>query len=146
MAHTCQRTRHICNSSSLLTAFDATDATVKSALEALNTIETVVVTLNGAAACDATPSGFQVEFTGNPGDLPALKTTPTFTVTETVKGTREFLECSNRGTCFTRDGALAGACNCDWFYMSSDGNGNRGTRRDCGRYDKYMEANGYFTT
>ena len=127
-------------------AFDATAAVVKSALESLNTVDAVTITLAGAAACDATPSGFLVEFTGNPGDLPPLKTTPTFAVAETVKGTREFLECSNRGTCFTKDGALAGACNCDWFYMSSDGKGERGARRDCGRYDEFMEANGYFTT
>ncbi|GMH92357.1 hypothetical protein TrST_g2898 [Triparma strigata] len=127
-------------------AYDATAATVKAALEALNVVETVTVTLNAANPCDAVPSGFVVEFTGNPGDLPLMKSAPSFTVAETIKGTKEFVECSNRGVCNSKAGQLAGMCYCDWNYMSSDGNGGRGTRRDCGKYDEYGQAVGYFTS
>jgi len=127
-------------------AFDATAATVKSALEALGTINSVTVTLVGGQACLATGGGIWVEFTGNPGDLPAVITAPTYNVTESTKGTKEFLPCSNRGTCFSGTGQFQGLCNCDQNYMTSDGNGNRGVLRDCGKYDEFGAAVGYFTT
>jgi hypothetical protein len=131
---------------SLPIAFNANAATVKTELEKLGTINSVTVTLVGAQACLAVNGGFWVEFTGNPGDLPAIITTPTYNVTEHTKGTKEFLPCSNRGTCFTNDGPLQGLCNCHKNYMTSDGNGARGTLRDCGKYDEFGAAVGYFTT
>ena len=126
--------------------FGSNAATVKAALEKLGTMNSASVTLVGGAACAASGAGFWVEFTGNPGDLPSLISTPTFNITEHTKGTKEYLPCSNRGTCFSGPGPLRGMCNCDKGYMSSDGNGNRGILRDCGKYDEYGAAVGYFTT
>ena len=45
-----------------------------------------------------------------------------------VRGTREQLECSGRGTC----DRSTGVCSCFSSYASSDGNGNAGTNADCG--------------
>ena len=49
-------------------------------------------------------------------------------VSTTVTGTRENVECSNRGLC----DRASGLCVCVAGFVSSDGNGNAGTRGDCG--------------
>lgn len=48
--------------------------------------------------------------------------------TESVKGTKEALECSQMGTCDRQ----TGQCMCFDGYASSDADGRRGTRGDCG--------------
>jgi hypothetical protein len=54
----------------------------------------------------------------------------------TALGTREYVECSNRGVC----NYLSGVCNCFGGYSSSDGaNGLPGTVGDCG----YREFTSY---
>eukprot|EP00941_MAST-03F_sp_MAST-3F-sp1_P005454 g5454.t1 len=48
--------------------------------------------------------------------------------TETVKGTKEDALCGNHGTC----DYTTGECQCYQGYSSSDGDGGRGSRNDCG--------------
>ena len=128
-------------------AYDATATQVKSALELLTTVETATVTFLDAAACAASPNGFKIKFDGNGGDLPNVVTSPSFLISEAVKGTTDFLECSGRGSCFSQKGKpMSGMCDCDDNYMSSNGAGSRGIRRDCGAYDETMTAKGFFTT
>ena len=51
--------------------------------------------------------------------------------TETVKGTKENLECGRQGYCDHE----SGLCRCLKGFVGSDGDGNPGRRRDCGRID-----------
>lgn len=53
---------------------------------------------------------------------------------ESHTGTTEYVECSGRGTC----DYLTGVCRCLPGWQSSDGQGNAGTRGDCGH--RYMES------
>lgn len=81
----------------------------------------------------------------------------TITFSETVKGNKENAECSQQGIC----GKVAdcfvslplsstvnwadresGECKCFASYMTSDGNGNEGTRADCGRLETPEAAPG----
>ena len=125
------------------TAINFNDAVgdIKAALEALSTVSAVTVALvaTGTAVCGAGPLGFTVDFTGETGNVPALRVSDasSLTVTEEVAGTKEFLECSNRGLCNSEAGLLQGTCTCDFGYKSSDGNGVQGTKRDCGFYDMW---------
>ena len=75
-----------------------------------------------------------MSFTKDYGDLPNLQIIPalgsnvTATVTETQKGTREYIECSGKGVCiFT-----TGLCSCRTGWSSSDGMGGQGGISDCG--------------
>ena len=70
-------------------------------------------------------------FVSQVGDLPLLETTPPYNVTEVVRGTKENLECAGRGYC----DAATGQCQCLKGHTGSDGDGNVGSRRDCGRLD-----------
>ncbi|CAM9627271.1 unnamed protein product [Chrysoparadoxa australica] len=110
-------------------AFDAATTAVKSALEALSTISTVTVAFStGAVACATGGIGISITFNGEPGDVPSVSTSPSYTVTETTKGTKEVAVCSGRGTC----DSATGLCTCMKGYESSDGNGAQGSRGDCG--------------
>lgn len=73
-------------------AYNAVASDVQAALQALTTVSTVTVTLNtgSATVCGTGPLGFLVEFTGETGDLPALKSNSGSIVTlEAVKGSKE---------------------------------------------------------
>jgi hypothetical protein len=143
-------------------AYGANAATVKAALEALRTIITVTVTVDGGSAvCDADGASARVTFTHQSGNLPSLKVessltqssgTPALAIvadgasssygstTATVQGNRENLECSNRGIC----NRATGVCACASFdgstanlWSSSNGAGGSvtktaGWRADCG--------------
>ena len=62
-------------------------------------------------------------------------------VTEQVKGTRENIECSNRGIC---DGST-GRCECATQYGSSDGQGNTGRLGECGHLHALEGTNGRYS-
>lgn len=116
----------------------STAANLATALAALDTLDTVSVTLSaGTTLCD--PTGVAVittsiTFTNMPGNLPQLQlqsllsTGSTITVATTTDGTREEVTCSNHGTCDTS----TGLCACQSGFASSDGAGGAGLRGDCG--------------
>lgn len=120
---------------------NASADTVKWALENMTTLQEVRVAISpGEVACqhrwdgsawrhDA--SGFNVTFVSQVGDVPLLSTSPSSNVTETVKGTKENLECGRQGYC----DPVEGLCRCLKGFVGSDGDGNPGRRRDCGRLD-----------
>lgn len=142
-------------------AVSANEATVKSRLEALSTLQEVTVTfVGGTTACSAGNSVMRIELTSELGDLPSLRGSRTllrdsvngngldgsgalvFAVggatlqgEQSVKGTRESAFCSNHGTCdFT-----TGVCECDANYGSSNGKGGPGPIGDCGFHElKYV--------
>jgi hypothetical protein len=64
----------------------------------------------------------------------AVSSGPTFTVTESVVGTKENKECSDRGVC----DRTTGLCACFQYASSGDGHGNSGTRADCSFETKYQ--------
>ena len=120
---------------------------VRQALHALKTLDDVVVaTANDGSAtaqqlCSPLdysnqkidPAGkFSITFTHELGDQPliGIKTTGqmTMSIEETVKGTKEWLECSGRGLCERS----TGECSCFAPFSSSDGHGRPGTQGDCG--------------
>ncbi|KAH9187063.1 hypothetical protein AeNC1_010962 [Aphanomyces euteiches] len=119
--------------------------TVQAALQALPTIVTATVTFStGSTVCSTSGVVTTIIFTYAQGPLPLIvassgsltlsgSAAPPITVTETVVGTKANAECSRRGSC----NRATGACQCyDGFY-SSDGNGNPGTRGDCGYISPY---------
>ena len=121
---------------------NASLAAVEAALENLTTIQDVTVSATaGTRACrvgwemadgsNGVEDGLQITFISQLGDLPMIETTPAYNVTETQRGTKESAECGNRGVC----DYTTGHCQCLAGYVGSDGAGNVGTRRDCGRLD-----------
>ncbi|KAF1781237.1 EGF-like domain, extracellular [Phytophthora cactorum] len=105
-----------------------TAATLKTALEDLITIRGVSVTLNGGTTlCDSDGVSAMITFTGTrsltvetDGTHAAYGPTPPLT----VRGTKEWLECSGRGTCNT----LIGLCACaTGFGPSNDARAHRST-------------------
>lgn len=126
-----------------------TDVTLKAALEDLLTIRGVTVSLDGGTTlCDADGVSAMVTFTYEHGDVPALVVTSKLTGTNSItvqtdgtaaayglqtatqRGTKEWLECSGRGTCNT----LIGLCTCAPNFGPSNGLGDSGTILDCGYY------------
>ena len=91
-------------------------------------------------ACTETGNDIQIEFLQNFGDLPLLvpdgsllthstaDNSPLITAQKVVTGSKESDVCSNRGTC----SEVTGLCSCEEGWTTSDGNGNVGTRGDCG--------------
>ena len=55
-------------------------------------------------------------------------------VAQSTVGTKEDVECNNRGKCDNQ----TGVCTCALDYASSDGMGNIGTTGDCGALDQHM--------
>lgn len=122
-------------------------ATLKRALEKLNTVEVVNVKLVlGSTICDATPGSItEVEFMLPAGDVPAMAVEAVggFDGFMDVKvhtygsdlewghvgrqGTTVATECSSRGTC----SETTGLCSCFTDFSSSDGAGGQGSRGDC---------------
>jgi len=115
----------------------ASASDVEAALEALSTIGDVDVAFtNGLTQpCNAGSAGaIQVTFLSELGDLPTLSSTPTsFVAVEVTKGSKEDVECSNRGICDYN----SGECQCMPGFSSSNGNNSVGTRRDCGLIDPF---------
>ncbi|KAJ0392094.1 hypothetical protein P43SY_010524 [Pythium insidiosum] len=128
-----------------------TAASLKAALEALDTISGVAVSVSGSGStiCDVDGATTSITFTNNPGNLPDLQiqgaltggnTAPVLTLSSGAAtgvydgvgaaqhGTREELYCSNRGVCDFN----VGVCVCALGFSSSDGAGGPGTRGDCG--------------
>ena len=75
---------------------------------------------------------FSITFTHDAGDQPLIMLKPSggliMSIEETLMGTKEWLECSGRGLC----DRTTGDCSCFSPFDSSDGNGQSGTRGDCG--------------
>ena len=84
-----------------------------------------------------------VTFTQALGDLPLMTTGgtgslsggATLFVSEITKGNKENSECSNRGNC----DSATGQCKCYYGHTSSDGNGNGGSRGDCGHINPLQQ-------
>lgn len=131
-----------------------TAAQLETELEKIDTIHGVTVTLSGSGStiCDADGATASITFTNNPGDMPLLQvqsrltggsttpavymtdlanlaSTPTFDgVANPIDGTREEVDCSNRGLCDT----TTGVCRCYPGFSSSNGAGGSGPLGDCG--------------
>ena len=111
----------------------ATAAQVESALEALPTIGFVSVTGTGCnvdvvfdSELGALPT-LRGNVRGSDADSDGFQDEAVSVVVDTA-GTRVAVECSGNGLC----NADTGLCECFAGFMSSDGNGNTGTRSDCG--------------
>lgn len=135
-------------------AYNANTATVKAALEGLSTIYEgiggsgdVGVSFSGSAPCAEGGTNTVITFYSATGDLPMLIAdgtgltrgggTPSVSVAETTKGTREHLSCNGRGAC----DYSTGLCTCyaigtNAFYQSGNGYNSAmlasGIRGDCG--------------
>jgi len=129
-------------------------ALLETKLEAIFSIGNVTVTYHNdtsfATAGHGSAKGIcnttyaDVEFLTELGNLPMMNVTgvtltqkigmsdqaiiPKINITEAQKGTKENIECSGHGYC----NPDIGMCVCDVGYTSSDGQGGRGHRGDCG--------------
>ena len=120
---------------------------VKTALEKLTSIGSVNVSFStGTTACSSSGTYIHIGFLSNYGDLPLMTATNSLTggsdsvvVMETRKGKKENEECSMHGEC-NRD---VGLCKCFDGWRSSNGQGTKGVRGDCGARD--WRASGDFT-
>jgi len=120
-------------------SYDSKVADVEAALEALSSITDVSVTLDDQTAdssttivCGAGGTTWHVEFYSPTSDVPLLTSTTEnlddFTITETVKGDKEWEECSGRGKCDHE----TGICTCSTGFTASNGQGASGQLNDCG--------------
>eukprot|EP01031_Cornospumella_fuschlensis_P038707 gene38706-47059_t len=94
----------------------------------------------GPQACTDYGTTFTVEFLQHFGDLPLMVvdkrkltlsnslSSAVLTVAKVRSGTKEDLECSNRGICDT----TSGTCTCALDFDTSNGYNQAGTRGDCG--------------
>lgn len=141
---------------------EASAARVKAALEELRTVLTpgnadgIKVTFSSPATtmCDEDGDAtVYVEFLQNFGELPLLQVdtgdlslssgTASASVRRHRTGTKENVDCSNRGVC----DPTAGACECsitsdctENCFTTSDGYGNEGARGDCGAQVAVVET------
>jgi len=127
---------------------DASASDLETALENIHTIGNVEVTYVGGAStlCSASGTVATVEFLSESGNLPPLRimrstvssstSALTFEVGDggvggtgsSSDGTKENEMCNGRGFC----DVLTGSCTCEAGFESSDGEGNQGSRGDCG--------------
>ncbi|KAL9181287.1 hypothetical protein ACHAXT_010092 [Thalassiosira profunda] len=136
-------------------SLSATDtaADLEAALNALTEIEAVSVSYNDPAiyvgapsldldalqVCRASEAIIDIEFLVPTGNVPDITVSNSvdidgaLTVTTVQDGTKEYKECSGRGIC----NHSSGLCECLPGFASSDGQGNIGTRRDCGARNPY---------
>ncbi len=139
--------------------YDASDDIIAYQLNKLSTIEKISVRIAfGANMCSSAGSLTAITFLLPQGGITPLTVTPygglagtniniltsgAYSIIdptlESVKGTKEYAECSNRGKC----DYTAGICQCLPGFQSSNGNGAFGDRGDCGH--RYM-SNIPFTT
>jgi len=117
---------------------NATAEDVKDALEALYSIGTVEVWSSGGVPWLCAPGGgsLRVRFLTELGDLPEMTAAAsggslTVQVREEQRGNKELAECSDHGHC----DYTTGECKCFDFFVSSNGDGELGTRGDCGYRD-----------
>eukprot|EP00944_MAST-04C_sp_MAST-4C-sp1_P006631 g6631.t1 len=115
---------------------------IRDKLEELTTLGNVRVSFNTLTgnvpqACAASPGvEIRITFLSQNGDIPALTADTTsltgtsagVTVLEVTKGTTEDSICANQGICDYE----TGLCNCFNQMTSSDGQGNAGTKGECG--------------
>lgn len=106
---------------------------VTAAIEGMKSVGDVTVTMSQSTACTGGGTAITVVFNEELGDLPLLSGTATggpalSAFAEDIKGTKENVECSNKGTC----DRTTGRCRCFPGYASSDGAGGLGRRGDCG--------------
>ena len=112
----------------------------------MTTLQEVHVSINpGERACQTRwdgndwrhgSSGFNVTFISQVGDVPLLTTPPPSNVTETVKGTKENLECGRQGYCDHE----SGLCRCLKGFVGSDGDGTPGGGGIVGAADPGVHA------
>jgi hypothetical protein len=135
--------------------FDATPSTLRDILiSSLNFEDAVVEYSVGQFACSpataTTKNVIKITFPIDHGDLPSLGADTTLLTLSTATppkgtivlaengamidgfasqtGTKENVMCSNKGICNSE----LGVCMCTTGYGSSDGQGNHGSRSDCG--------------
>eukprot|EP00638_Chattonella_subsalsa_P004833 CAMPEP_0117739494 /NCGR_PEP_ID=MMETSP0947-20121206/3781_1 /TAXON_ID=44440 /ORGANISM="Chattonella subsalsa, Strain CCMP2191" /LENGTH=726 /DNA_ID=CAMNT_0005555431 /DNA_START=640 /DNA_END=2820 /DNA_ORIENTATION=+ len=112
---------------------------MQAALLNLTTIGNVSVTMrSNLTSCDLSGNdAYQVTFLKELGDVPSMTADPdAIKVVETQQGTKEFVECSNRGFCNEE----TGFCECLHPYAFSDGDGNYGILDNCGRKDGMLDS------
>jgi len=122
--------------------YNAKAYALQSMIEAIPTIGAgnTKLIMYGAQACTSHGTSFTVEFLQNFGNLPKMVpdkrklifsnslSTSTLVVETVTIGTKEDLECSNRGICDPSNGI----CECSLNYDTSNGYNQPGTRGDCG--------------
>ena len=89
--------------------------------------------------CRASEALINIEFMSPTGNVPEITVTNSvdidgaLTITTIQDGTKEYIDCSGRGMCDHE----SGLCECFTGFASSDGQGNIGSRRDCGAKNPY---------
>mmetsp|Transcript_6213 Transcript_6213/g.9365 ORF Transcript_6213/g.9365 Transcript_6213/m.9365 type:complete len:755 (+) Transcript_6213:104-2368(+) len=123
-----------------------TEEVIKYRIQQLSSVDDVAVDIIGERFCRKDGSTTLLRFKLPQGDYPAVEIVQgsTFEATasvfvdgdssvvnpavSSVLGTREYVECSDHGSC----NYISGACQCFAGYGSSNGFGEVGTRGDCG--------------
>jgi hypothetical protein len=127
--------------------FDASEEVIRRRIMEMTSIEDFYVRIAyGNAMCTTSGGVTKVTFRLPHGDVPDISVTAYGTLagtinvhtngqwsgidphTESARGTRESIECSNRGICDYD----TGTCSCVPGFTHSDGFGNIGNRGDCG--------------
>lgn len=130
-----------------------TAADLETALNGLSTIEKVSVSYadpsiyvgapsldpDALQLCRGSEGLIDIEFLSPTGNVPEMSVTNSgdidgaLTISTIQDGTKEYITCSGRGLC----NHSSGLCDCFAGFASSDGQGNVGSRRDCGYVNPY---------
>lgn len=124
--------------------YNAGALVLQESIEAIPTVGTggVKLVMSGPQVCSDTGLGYSttVEFLQDFGDIPLMVPDDRFlrmtnnvvskllTVVQSVQGSKEDAECSNRGICDMG----TGSCECSLNFAGSNGYDQEGTRGDCG--------------